>query len=119
MLDVMPSPKLVQHEWSRHGTCSGLSPEDYFARARSAFTSVHIPARYQAPESAFTTDLADVEQSFRAANAALEPEGIAVLCQGRFLREVRVCLTKDLQLRACGHDVKDNCRGEITVRPVK
>ena len=25
MLDLMPSPRLIFHEWDRHGTCSGLS----------------------------------------------------------------------------------------------
>ena len=29
MLDIMPSPRLVFHEWDRHGTCSGLSPKAY------------------------------------------------------------------------------------------
>jgi len=119
MLEVMPSTKLVHHEWSKHGTCSGLSPEGYFARARSAFTSVRIPPTYQSPENAFTTDVSGVEQAFREVNAALQPEGIAVRCRGRFLQEVRVCLTRDLQPRACGQDVKDYCRGESTVRPVR
>src|SRR5215475_5720069 len=26
MLDLMPSPRLIFHEWDQHGTCSGLSP---------------------------------------------------------------------------------------------
>ena len=24
MLDLMPAPRLVYHEWDQHGTCSGL-----------------------------------------------------------------------------------------------
>src|SRR5262249_33208521 len=34
MLDVMPAPRLVFHEWDRHGTCSGLSPRAYFDNVR-------------------------------------------------------------------------------------
>ena len=39
MLDVMPSPSLVRHEWATHGTCSGLTADAYFAAARRAFRS--------------------------------------------------------------------------------
>src|SRR5688572_27140473 len=30
MLDIMPSKRLVFHEYRRHGTCSGLGVDDYF-----------------------------------------------------------------------------------------
>jgi len=29
---------LAKHEWSKHGTCSGLRPESYFTEALRAFT---------------------------------------------------------------------------------
>jgi len=34
MLDLMPAPGLVFHEWDQHGTCSGLPPREYFDLVR-------------------------------------------------------------------------------------
>src|SRR5476651_2309738 len=42
MLDLMPSPRLVFHEWDRHGTCSGLSADAYFENVRKARAAVKI-----------------------------------------------------------------------------
>src|SRR5438105_8337788 len=36
MLDVMPAPRLIFHEWDRNGTCSGLTPRSYFDTIRKA-----------------------------------------------------------------------------------
>ena len=30
MLDLMPAPGLVYHEWDQHGTCPGLHAREYF-----------------------------------------------------------------------------------------
>src|SRR5947209_4807231 len=46
MLDLMPAPRLIFHEWDRHGTCSGLSARAYFESARKARAQVKIPNEY-------------------------------------------------------------------------
>jgi len=30
ILEIMPSERLMNHEWRKHGTCSGLTPKQYF-----------------------------------------------------------------------------------------
>ena len=34
MLPIMPARGLIQHEWATHGTCSGLSTQDYFSHVQ-------------------------------------------------------------------------------------
>ncbi len=120
MLDVMPSTTLIQHEWSRHGTCSGLTSDAYFGKARQAFESVTIPDRYQKPDQIFQVTAGGVRSDFTGANAGSADTSLAIVCAGHFLSEVQFCLTKDtLALRPCGHDVKDSCEGTVTVRPVR
>ena len=43
MADIMGGAGLAFYQWKKHGRCSGLSPQDYFATARRAFASVTIP----------------------------------------------------------------------------
>lgn len=118
MLDLMPSAKLVGHEWEKHGTCSGLPAKDYFALVRRAFGAVKLPADLVKPEKPVTTDLAGIEDRFLSVNPGLTRDGVSVQCK-RTVSEVRVCLDKELKFRACGKDTQDRCEGEALFPPVR
>jgi len=123
MLTIMPSPKLVAHEWEKHGTCSGLSPQDYFEEAAEAFNSVKIPSQYKAPQRQIIISPDQLRRDFAAANPKIGDQGLVVLCSGngRYLQEVRACLTEDLEGRPCTREVlRDACKSsQIVMRPVR
>jgi ribonuclease T2 len=107
MLDIMPSPKLVIHEYKKHGTCSGHDPVGYFDVTRNLFSKVKIPQRFQGSDQAMMVSPGELVQEFVAANPGLKPEMISVDCDersGNRLKEVRVCFTKDGDLRSCGRN---------------
>ena len=117
MLDLMPAPRLIFNEWDRHGTCSGLSPNAYFETVRKARALVKIPEAYIALSAPLTVTPDEVEEAFVKANPGLTPDAIAVTCDSRRLSEVRICLGKDFQFRACpGIDARA-CRREQVVMP--
>src|SRR6201991_2967936 len=68
MLDLMPAPRLVFHEWDAHGTCSGLGAQAYFDLVRKARETVKIPEAYAAPKTTLTVTPDDVEEAFVKAN---------------------------------------------------
>jgi ribonuclease T2 len=118
ILDVVPSRGLVIHQWRKHGSCSGLDPDRYFALTRKASQTVVIPESFREPGQARMVDPDDVEAAFRAANPAIKANAIAVTCDRRRLREVRVCLSRDLsQFVSCPEVEADACRASRTYLP--
>jgi ribonuclease T2 len=120
MLDIMPSPSLVRHQWRAHGSCSGLDPVDYFALTRAANEAVRIPARFRDLSNYLTVSPNEVEAAFIAANPGLRRDAIAVSCDARRLKEVRICMTRDLRFRACAEVDRKACRSNrLTMPPVR
>ncbi|MUI15230.1 ribonuclease [Massilia dura] len=101
---IYPSPKLIGHEWTKHGTCSGLAPEQYLALSAKLKDAVVVPAAYRAPEQPVRVTVAGFKDAFRAANPRLASDAIVPFCggSGRFLREIRVCYRPDGASRSCG-----------------
>ena len=117
MLDLMPAPGLIYNEWDKHGTCSGLGARAYFETIRKARAAVKIPAEYLALSAAKTVAPATIEDAFIKANPGLSNAAIAVTCDSRRLSEVRICLNKDLQFRACDEIDRRACRRKEVVMP--
>src|SRR5919205_281006 len=64
MLDLMPAPRLIFHEWERHGTCSGLPPRGYFETIRKARAVVKIPPEFLEVKSELTVTPDAVAEAF-------------------------------------------------------
>lgn len=116
MLVIMPSEQLIQHEWEKHGTCSGEKVGDYFGLIKSTFQTIKIPAAFTNPSSQVNTSAADIRKQFIASNPNLQ---MAVACKGKYLQEVRLCFDKEMHPTACSSDVRDYCSSPtVLVRPV-
>ncbi|EYD74546.1 Ribonuclease T2 family protein [Rubellimicrobium mesophilum DSM 19309] len=120
MADIMGSGGLAWHEWNVHGTCSGLSPEDYFDLAREAYGSVAIPPGFARIRETEEVPARAVEEAFLRSNPGLTRDGVTVTCQGDRLQEVRICLDRDgLTPRACGEDAGRDCtRPDAVIEPI-
>jgi ribonuclease T2 len=118
---VYPDEGLAKYEWRKHGTCSGLSPNDYFAAAKNARDTVTIPPRFKDPHQAQDASPADVVRAFTDANPRLRPGMLAAICQHGTLDEVRICFDKDLKgFQACPEVVREGCRsGSVAIPAVR
>lgn len=119
--DIMPARGLVYHEWSAHGTCSGLDPASFFALLRRAYAGITIPASLSGVTQQIEQPPAAIAAAFLHVNPKLAAQSIVVTC-GRQnaprLREVHICLDRDLNPRACSADVvRGACRAPTLIVP--
>ena len=117
MLDLMPAPGLIFNEWDKHGTCSGLGARAYFESIRKARAAVKIPEQFLEVSEPKTIAPSEIEEAFIKANPGLSSSAISVICTSRRLSEVRICLSKDMQFRACEENDRRACRRDEVVMP--
>jgi ribonuclease T2 len=121
MLDIMPSQGLVIHQYRKHGTCSGLGPDEFFDLSRKYFSKIKVPQRFERPNEQLVVSPKEVVDAFVAANPGLTPSQIVVDCNnsGNRLREVRICLSREGQFRDCGQNENQQrlCRSDRLYMP--
>lgn len=110
MKDIMGSSGLAWHQWRKHGSCSGLSAAMYFQLSRQAYERVERPAILRELDRAVRLPAGVIEEAFLEENPQLRGDMLTVTCRDGRVQEVRICLTRDLEPRACAPDVARDCR---------
>ncbi len=114
LLPYMPSPGLIQHEWATHGTCTGLTQDDYFTGILRLRAAVQTPVQI---DEAGTESPGEIEEQFSGSNPGFPKDAFRVACRGIALTEVRVCFDKNLKARSCTASVGDCKSQAVTIRP--
>jgi ribonuclease T2 len=118
----MPSDSLIQHEWDKHGTCSGLDRSAYFDLIEEQFGKLKLPKLSGAPKAD------KIESLFIGLNPGLSADQIYLSCResgskssSKTLDEVRICLDKDTHDFVRCENANDTCRNlsGVTITPAK
>ncbi len=109
MADIMGTSGLAWYQWKKHGKCSGLSGEDYYALSRKAYESITRPEVFRSLTDSIKLPASVVEEAFLKANPQLEPDMLTITCMDGYIQEARICLSKDLNPVPCGRDTIRDC----------
>ncbi len=116
LMDI-PSPSLIQHEWATHGTCTGLSPFDYFSNLVQARASVQIPVQITSLEEQIRESPGQIETQFAMANPSFPAGAFRTSCPGGEFREERICFDKRLKPQACTASAGECTVPAVLIRP--
>ena len=109
--DLFGSAGSAWHQWNKHGRCSGLSADEYYALSREAYGRVTRPGLFRKLDDPVRLPAAVVEQAFLEDNPKLGADQITITCKSGRIQEARICLTRDLEFRRCGHDALRSLSG--------
>jgi ribonuclease T2 len=110
MQDIMGTSGAAWYQWKKHGRCAGLGATDFLETSRRAYEAISLPQVFARLTKDVQLPALVVEEAFLQSNPSMSPNMITVTCEQGMIEEVRICLTKDLELRHCGADVARDCR---------
>ena len=101
MADIMGTSGLAWHQWKKHGRCTGLSARDYFALSREAYSKINRPTVLRKLKKDIRLPASVIEDAFMEANPTLLQNQVTITCKAHQIQEVRISMTKGLELRVC------------------
>jgi ribonuclease T2 len=100
MMCSTPSTQLIQHEWAKHGTCTGLVPSVYFGRSNGLYSKLRYPDMDSLSRGPLT--VGQFQAAFAAANPGISASAIRVTAKrGGWLDELWLCLDTKLNYQRC------------------
>jgi ribonuclease T2 len=98
---MMPSERLIAHEWAKHGSCMVKRPANYLNVTRILWQSLRIPD-YDRISREDPLTAGRIRAAFADANPGIPESAIGVKLNGRgWLEEVRLCYAKTFRPVRC------------------
>ena len=115
-LCATPSAQLIQHEYAKHGTCMGTTPQEYFARSTRLYGALRFPDMIALSRRPLTVGV--LKAQIAAANLGLPKSAILVTLATRqgWLDELWLCFDTRLRYARCRAGTggaADNARVQI------
>ncbi|WP_260926252.1 ribonuclease T2 family protein [Novosphingobium sp. 9] len=100
-LCMTPSPSLLAHEWTKHGSCMARSPEGYFRVSGILWRSLHWPdADFLSRKRGLVAG--DLRDAFVAENPGWRRDAVGVVAnRSGWLREVQLCTDRHFRPARC------------------
>lgn len=112
---IMPA-NLYQHEWEKHGVCSGMNESDYFNKIAAVYHRLVIPVSNTGQDQHVAPSA--LRTQFSKANPGWMPSAFSIQDKSNSLVAVRVCMTKSFGAMSCpAHGDTRNTAILIRARP--
>lgn len=110
-----PSPQLLQHEWTKHGTCmAGYTPDRYFDLSNRLFAGIKAPNLWALSYKRQTA--ASVSDAIARANPGMTGDMMRLnIDKQGWLKEVWFCLDTKFKPQACPA-TQGGARGDEAVK---
>ncbi|MGL4250000.1 MAG: ribonuclease T2 family protein [Aeromonas sp.] len=103
-LCIVPGVDLIQGEWQKHGTCTGMSSSLYFEKIRELWGTLNKPDMSKIVNKENQTTAGEIVKAFVEMNkaAGLTDDAVAVrVARKNYLNEVLICYDTSFKFRAC------------------
>lgn len=115
--DLSSDPSFLEHEWEKHGTCTGLDPRTYFMLAQKAVHKLSFPPIITTLREEDQIQTSRIIDRLESVNSRYPKGSLVLSCGNNRLTAVEACLTKDLEPTPCGEHFH-SCRAKtIRVTP--
>lgn len=100
MMCSTPSAQLIQHEWAKHGTCTGLTPDTYFGKSDGLYAKLRYPDMDRLSRGPL--NVGQFKAAFAAANPSVPASAIRVTTKrSGWFDELWLCLDTKLGYARC------------------
>jgi ribonuclease T2 len=117
--DLFGASGAAWHQWNKHGRCTGLSAQGYYALTRAALDRLTLPAIFQRIDQPLSVAPDVIEAAFIEDNPGLTGDMMVTTCRRDTLVELRLCLNRDLSPRPCDAEVRSCALRSARLLPLR